>query len=345
MNHPKPSPPEPVVTSNNGSFTGQRNTTVIDGPLMSFHTTLFDKGLDRAVASGALEPRKQDLDALREHADAMARKTRREMFNPKENPEHSLRNHEYQKTLGDRLESEGAAKHSAAEVRTAEQSLARIPMSDCPKASPVLMWSLVVAIAGTIAPTVHDFLFSSVQDEVLAWIISFIGAGSLAAVIVWAILGSIPATGRRTVTNWVGLLAGIVNSGGLCLFRMSEASGTADVLKAVGLTLLEIAFVAFAEFVANGLRHQYPEWILHQAEIGQASRQLEAARAEHQRRQDRITDLDRKIHEHILYVEDLSLRNMNLKELIYVATKAIIDGYYEGIARNVGHVHKAGGAR
>ena len=56
-------------------------------------------------------------------------------------------------------------------------------------------------------------------------------------------------------------------------------------------------------------------------------------------------ELNDKIVKHIGYVEDRDFRNVNLKELIAVAVKAVTDGYHEGIAVNVGRVIGTGHVR
>ena len=75
-------------------------------------------------------------------------------------------------------------------VRDRERELARFPEMERPLASQLLMWGVLFGIAGTIAPTIHDFFFSTVEDVVIAWVFSLLSAGFLAAVIVWAILVS-----------------------------------------------------------------------------------------------------------------------------------------------------------
>jgi len=204
------------------------------------------------------------------------------------------------------------------------------------------MWGLVVGIAATIAPTVHDALFSTLEDDVLAWFFSLAGAGFLAAVVVWAILGSIGATGRRTAANWVGLAAGITISIGLGLFRLSSAGEIQEIVFAVALTLIEVGLVVLAEWVAAGLREHFREWKTRRDSRDLAEAALSAAKGEHERRLHYVATLNERVNRHIEYVEDLDLRNVNLQELIAQAVKAVLDGYNDGIAYNHGHVVKAG---
>ncbi|HEY2382356.1 MAG TPA: hypothetical protein VGK48_14355 [Terriglobia bacterium] len=311
---------------------------------MTLQLTLFEIGRNRAIDSAVLKPRELHLNTLREHAAAMAKETRREMFNPDINPEHKLRDDEHNKVLIDREDAEDQVKYAAADVREREQGLAQLAKEERPTAH-ILMGALIAGIAVTVTPTIHDYLFSMVEDEALSWLFSFFGSVVLAATVIWAILGSVSATGRKTITNWLGLSAGVLISVGLGLFRISGANGGEEKVVAIGLTILEVGMVVLAEWVAIGLREHVHEWTGKHSERIRAEAELDAALAENNRRIDHLKDLNNKIQAHVAYVEDLSLRNMHLAELIETATKAIVDGYHDGIAFNRGKVMRAGGAQ
>jgi hypothetical protein len=316
-----------------------------DTPVMRLHVSLVAIGRDRALASGALETREADLNALQEHAEAMARETRRDLYDPRTKHQDRLRDDEYKKWIADRADTELALKYSAAEVREKEQAAARLPGAERPQPSWWLMAALIFGIGATIAPTLHDFLFASVDDGVIAWLFSLLSGGFVAAVIVWGLLGSVDATGRRTAANWMGLVAGIVISGGLGLLRWSTATETEETFLAIALTAIEIGLIIIAEWVAAGLRHHFIEWRERQTERDQAQAAIDAAEREHQRRQDRLDELNEEITDHIGHVEERDLRNVNVNELIATAVKAVTDGYNEGIAINVGRVIGTGGVR
>jgi hypothetical protein len=316
-----------------------------DGPLMRLQTDLYTRGWDRAVSSGALQPREADIRSLKEHAEAMARETRRGLYDPKNREQHRLRDFEHKKLIGDRAEAEDAVKFSAAAVRDREAALAKLPALERPAASPLLACGVIVGISGTVTPTLHDFLFSMVEDSVLGWSLSFLSALFLALVIVLSILCSIDATGRRTIANWAGLAAGITVSVGLGLFRLAGATESEDILFAIALTVVEIGLVILPEWVALGLRAHYREWLARQDARNEAMAALAAARSDHQRRQDHLDKLNHAIKEHIDFIADLELRQVNLRDLIRTAVKAVLDGYNAGIANNRGHVLRAGGAQ
>ncbi len=314
-----------------------------DRPVLRMQIDLFNHGRKRAVDGGALEPRETDVHSLKEHANAMARETKRDIFNPQKKEDHRLRQHEYKKLLGDREEVEDAVRFSAAALRDAEQKLAALPLVERPHPPLPLMWCLLVGIAGTVMSTIHDFLFSGIEDGVLAWFFSVASAGFLAAAVVWSILGSISATGRRSAANWAGLVAGLIVSAGLGLFRVSGAADSEELLIGIALTVVEVGLTFLADHVAAGLRQQFHDWAARQAVREPAAAAVQASAAEHDRRLGRRQEIDGKITAHIAFVEDLNLRNVNLKELIAQAVKAVLDGYHDGIAFNRGHVLKAGG--
>jgi hypothetical protein len=315
------------------------------GPVLKLQLSLFEMGRERAISSGVLKAREADLSSLRELAHAMASETRRELYNPTTKEQHRLRESEYQKLLVDRVDAEDAVNFSAAEVRAKEEQLAAIPAPEKPAPSMPLVWALVAGVAGTIVSTIHDFLFVTVDDVVLAWLFALACAVFLAGVIVWSILGSISATGRRTTANWAGLIAGFIISAGLGLLRWSGASEDEEKILAIALTVLEVGLIVIAEWVASGLRDHFREWIPQQAAYDKAKGALAAAQDELGRRQDRLAQINNAVKAHIEYVEDLDLRNVNLNELVSAAVKAVIDGYNEGLAINRGRVIKAGGAR
>ena len=61
----------------------------------------------------------------------------------------------------------------------------------------------------------------------------------------------------------------------------------------------------------------------------------------HDRRKSRLNELTDKIEDHIQYLSEVSLLS-NLKQLIEITTKAILDGYNRGVAENRGRVLRAG---
>lgn len=324
-----------------------RSTSVVksvEGPILRMQVGLRELGRERAIASGALKPDKADLQVLQEHAESMARETWRDPYDPANKPHDRMREQEYAKNLSDRGQIEDGLKYSAAEIREKEDALAKLPTTHQPQPLLWLMWALGIGIAATIAPTLHDYLFASIEDSLFGWLFAALSGGFVAGAIVWGILGSIAAT-HRTVFNWIGLVAGLIVSAALGLLRWSTATDSEETVMAVALTVFEIGLVVMADWIASGLRRQYVEWQERQMVRDQAQATVDAARSEHQRRQARLDELNGNIRDHIEYVEDLHLRNVNLNELIAVAVKAVTDGFFQGVAINLGKIVRAGGVR
>ena len=304
-------------------------------PVLRMQIDLFDLGRKRAVEGRALEINDGGIASLEEHARAMARETYREAFDPSRFAHDRLREDEYKKFLRDRGDAETSAKFAAAAVREREEELAKFePAPTHPESPRLLMCAVLVVIAITVAPTLHDFVFSTIEDDLMAWFLSLATGGFLGALISWGILGSISATGRRTGANWAGLVAGLTITLGLGVFRFSGVQNVGEALLAVALTLVEAGVIVLAEWVASGLRELYREFVTRQTARDEAAARLDAARAEQKRRQDALDEINRRIAEHISYVEERELRHLSVKQLEEVAVKAVRDGYSAGIAEN-----------
>ena len=303
------------------------------GPILEMQTGLFALGLNRAQQSGTTEPRPDDIRSLEAHARAMARDTYRDKFDPKHNFHDRMMESEYQKLLIDRKAAEDTEQHASANVRDAEDKLARTPKAGVkPTVHPLLVTAAILVLAVTVAPTLHDFVFYGL-DDLLAWFLAFVSSAFVGALITCAILN-----GRRTAWQWLGMAAGIAMGLGLGLLRLSSASETSEVLYAMSFTIVEIAVVVLLEWFALGLRNSEDLWnVCHTAE-SEAIAHLENAQAELSRCQTRIKNQNNAISEKILYVEDRHNRNLNVTELESLAVKAVLDGYNAGISENIGRV-------
>ena len=137
---------------------------------------------------------------------------------------------EYDRMLAQRKEAEKGEQHAAANLRDAETNVARTPKAgDKPAASPILVVAFIVAIMLTIAPTLHDALFLTLGDDLLAWFFSALCAAFVGAMLTLAIL-----SGRRTAWTWVGVGAGVIFGIGLGAVRLAAAEGTGEVVLAFG---------------------------------------------------------------------------------------------------------------
>jgi hypothetical protein len=197
----------------------------------------------------------------------------------------------------------------------------------------VLVAAFIVAITLTVAPTLHDAMFLTLGDDLLAWFFSSLCAAFVGAMLTLAIL-----TGRSTIWTWVGVGAGVIFGIGLGAVRLARAEGFGDVVMGIGLTIVEIAAVILLEWLASGLRESEAAWDVKHAAESQAIAHVDVAKADLTRWQARIKELGEAIASKIALVEDRHNRNIHIAELEAVAIKAVLDGYYAGIAENVGRI-------
>lgn len=318
------------------------NNQVID-IILKMHRDLFEFGRDRAKKSRDLKPNETDLTALEEHAQAMADEAYRERYDPVNNEEHKRREAEYQKVLDERPETELTLNFFEADVLRLEEEMARAQANmKAPQTPTVLMLSAVAGLALTIAPTLHDYVFITMTDDVLNWAISILSSTIYGIFITWGLLDTDDPSGRRTVRNWLGLLGGIAIPIGLGILRAANAVGTQEILFAVALTIIEIGIVVLLEARAKTLRLAYQEWAAQQAVVNDISTRLEAARSQVARIKQKIMTMKDAIDAHIRFVEELSIRNQNIERIKADAVKAVRDGYFEGLAANRGYLRGAG---
>jgi len=304
------------------------------GSVFEMQTGLFNLGRNRAIQSGTTEPQPDDVRSLEDNARAMARDTYRDRYDPSANAHDAMYQAEYERALDQRKESEKGEQHAAANLRDAEIDLVKLPKAgNKPVPAPMLVAAFIVAITLTIAPTLHDSLFHTFGDDLLAWFFSALCAAFVGAMLTLAIL-----SGRRTAWTWVGVGAGVVLGLGLGAIRLAGAEGAGEVVFALGLTVVEIAAVLLLEWLASGLRASESVWEVNHAAESKAIAGRDAAQADLTRWQTRTKELGDAIASKIAAVEDRHNRNIHISELEDVAVKAVLDGYNAGIAENVGRI-------
>jgi hypothetical protein len=306
------------------------------GPVMKMQVDLFDHGKARAVKGGALQPVEEDVTALEHHARAIARETRRALYDPSKHSQDQLRESEYRKLLADRDDHERQAKFADAALRDQENSAAHSCLLDPkPVAPPILVWAAVALIAVTVAPTLHDAVFAF-EDDLVAWLVSFAAGILTGAFITWAIVGALDTSGRRTATATGGLIAGVVIGIGLGVVRLGAATALTEILLAVGLTVVELGAVILIEYAATDLRATLAAWGTRKLASDEATAACQAAGMESDRWQSRLSEINGAIRDHISYVETRALQNLKVEDIEDVAVKATLDGYRQGIAENKG---------
>lgn len=305
--------------------------------ILRMHNDLVEYGRQRAKMSLDIKPNSDDLTSLEEHAAAMAEEAYREAYDPSKHEDHKLREAEYRKLQSDREEAELTTGLAMAGVAELEIEISKAQSNMLPPTKPqVLMLSSVAGLALTIAPTLHDYIFITMTDDVLNWAISLLSATIYGVFITWGLLESDDVSGRRSARNWLGLVGGIGVPVGLGLLRVANAAGMAEVVFAIALTVVEVGIVILLESRAVTLRNAYQEWATQQAGVKDIATRLEAARAKLARRKQALADINNAISEHINLVAELAVRNFNIDKIKADAVRAVRDGYFDGIAYNRG---------
>jgi hypothetical protein len=305
--------------------------------ILSMHSDLVEHGRERALLSGDIEPREDDLRVLEDHASAMAEQAYREAYDPDKHEDHKLREAEYHKLQKMRDEAELTTSYAVADVADLEKEMSRAQSNmKTPTTPQVLMLSAVAGLALTIAPTLHDYIFITMKDDVLNWTVSLLSAITYGVFITWGLLDSDDAGGRRSIKNWLGLAGGIGVPLGLGMLRIANAIGFAEVFFAIALTVIEIGIVLLLESRAAALRTAYQDWAGQQAFLNNISTRLQSARSQLAQRKEALGITNDAIAKHIRLVEELSVRHFNVEKIKTDAMRAVRDGYYAGISTNRG---------
>jgi hypothetical protein len=316
-----------------------RRASAEQGPLMRFQVGLVEHGTERARQSGALEPRQEDLDALVDHAVAMARDAHRPAYEPAKNPNDRLREDRFERNMSRRGVLAEAEEHAEVSLRESELERARVPMPRGKPEVPVFLAAgAVLVLALTVTATLRDFMFASMEDDVLAWGLSVVMSLGFGVFLASSALSGTPheevaAAPRRGSTAVVG---GIVVALALGAWRISGADGLGDVLTAIALTGLECGVIVILEW--TGKRHEAAVrgWRARDDARGAVDAGVAAAQLDLARRRTELSRLDEAISEHVAYVEDRVFRNLAIEELSKAATTAVKDGYNAGVAANRG---------
>lgn len=316
-----------------------RRASVEQGPLMRFQSGLLEHGAERARQSAALEPRQADVEALVDHAVAMARDAQRPTYDPNKNPNDRLREDRFDRNMGRRAVVAEAEEHAELALRGAEHDRARVPVAGGKPEVPVLLAAgAVFVLALTVTATLRDFMFASMEDDVLAWGLSLLMALGFGLFLAHSALSSQPpeANGERPQRGNASMAGGIAVAIALGVWRGSGAEGIGDILTAIALTGLEAGVIVILEW--TGRRHESAvlRWRVRDDARATVDAAVSAAELDLRRRRDEMSRLDDAIGEHVEYVEDRVFRNLAIEELSKAATTAVKDGYNAGVAENRG---------
>jgi len=326
-----PTPPAPERTEN-----AQEHVNIF----MRLQAGLYDHGYDRAVTSGALEPEQIVIQALKEHATAMAEETYQRAFDPLANIDDKYREEDYLRNLKELNELILGIKHAKAELNRREDESARLK-TQVPKEPefPVFVACFGTAvIALTVAPTFHDTVFASFGND-MAW-----GSGLLTGMVwggfvTYSILdGGRDSADKQTWMNNAGLIAAIGMGVALGIIRLLNAVDFTDYLAAIGFSLLEIFVALELDAVARKYHARYAEYVEKSTEAGQLNGLAASAKKALDGRISDSEKLEGKVRNYRTYVSERELRANHKSELIASAVKAVLDGYDAGIRHNRGKI-------
>jgi len=297
--------------------------------------SLFADSRERAVATGDTRPDTMMLTAMEDHAEAMAREQDGAPFDPERNffdREILAKNDRAKQALA---QVEDKITSSNDDIRKRRDAAAHTSQPPERPSFPLLVYMFgAIAIALTIAPTLHDFIFIDVGNSVQTWFLS-LAAGLMLGFFIASTTVSVSESGSSRL-HWMGFLCGVLIGIALFLIRCLGIDGMLSLLMAIGLALLEIAFVVLLEWTGRGLRRQFAEYREKRDEhrrllqyLGAAEEELTGLVAERMR-------LTKEIGQFVEEVGQREAAHLQIESLVRGARQAVRDGYYAGIAENEG---------
>jgi len=297
---------------------------------------LRERGRARALGTGALEPRDEDISSLTALARATAAFVSRDEFNPASNPRDGIREALFQKVCGEVKQVDEASRIAITRSREVADQAARkrALVGQKPELPIIAMMAAVSVLAISVAPTLHDFVFQTLPDDILNWFLSIAVSALLGVMLAWGLF-STSVTSSRTP-----IVVGIVISVGLGTLRVSAAETLREVLFTVGLTLMEIGVVLFLDWRAGLYNKAVTDWLGN----GQAAEEAEASSSVQQHEAARLAGekkrLEAQVSDHLSYMEqrDELTRDGSAREQAYVG--ATCDSYLQAVAENSGRLQQ-----
>jgi hypothetical protein len=308
--------------------------------LRQLESGCFDHGFERAVSGGALDIRPEDLEALEEFARARAQVEQRTSFDPSSIAHDQLRENDFRIRQVDLKEAKDAERHAGAHLRQSEQQAAQAHsrLGARPRPSVVLMIAAVIVFAITVAPTLHDFVFHTLSDELTAWFMALMSGVFAGVLLACAILGLVGGAEEGSALRRGGAIAGAVLCLGLGVLRVSAVEAWGEVVFALGLTLVEIGVICTLEFTAGKLRAALAGWAERKAAADEGSAVQEAAEAHFRRCQQCRRELEDQNAAYQAHVEDRYERSRDLAAIEGIAQRSVRAGYTAGVSANRGRV-------
>ncbi|MBM4388717.1 MAG: hypothetical protein FJ088_13330 [Deltaproteobacteria bacterium] len=282
----------------------------------------------------------EHLKALEDHAEAMAREQAATIFDPVNSLHDQFRQEKYESSKSVIPLIEKGIALTEEDVRKRRDALAELGRQP---QKPLIPWLLfifgAILIGVTVAPTLHDFFFSEIEDQRQAWFFSVLGGTFAGLVLSWSLLATFESTASQRVVHYLGLVGGVLFGFSLMLIRLIGADSKIALTLSIGLAILEISVVILMDWVGRGLRHQFADYDLRIKEYDRRFKELESAKEELHYRQEQKTIQQGIINEHIRHVYDREARVKQIENLIRGSRQAIRDGYLQGLSENEGRIY------
>ncbi len=299
---------------------------------------LTERGREQALLSGVLESQPDDVGGLTAYAQAVARDTQTQEFDPSRYEQDRLRANDHDRVNRLAAEAYIVEAHARGAVAASERALAA---AGEPGPEPAVDWFIIltaiIVMTTSFAPTIHDRVFLDIGDAISAWIASFLTGGFVATFIVSMMTFSIPVTGGLGVlANAAGAFAGVGFGIAACVLRWSLVESPEGRLTAIGMTLIEVFAVGYLEWLALSMRDRHREWKGSREAYNKLLAIRDVDRQHLLRSCEATAALQTQIDGHVRYVESRWIRKHKANDIERMAIDAVVNGYLEGIAQNRG---------
>ncbi len=299
---------------------------------------LRKEGWKTATESGALEPDHETMEMLKDYAESVAENIMREAYSPDTNPHDKVREAQYNKLLKDRDKEEQKTAYSRKELYKRKDASAQVLLTPYPAKMSFTERVTATGIFGlSIAPVFHDLVFSTMHDNILNWTTSII-AGGISGLFITDSISTVE-DGERSISNILGLCAGVVLTAGFSAFRLVGLENESGYLMAGALFGIEFGTILYLESKAFATRRKFAKAESSHIEKDKLDAITEAAQTDVNYHENMLADIETDIADHQSYLEDRQVRHNSIEELKRMAVKAILEGYRSGINHNRGKIY------
>lgn len=301
---------------------------------------LWNFARERMLGKGRFISSEDDLKFLEDHSEAIAEANAPLPWDPANNHYDKLREDECVEAKQDKAALVKKHDYEVAAAQEAERERA----NNCrrprlPRIS-ILMIILTIAFMGfSLTPSFSDGFFFMIADFRVRIIISALAGFLTAGSIVFLIIGEYRST-AKSVNQYVGLIGGLLICLGFGGVRLWASDFSAKgLLIAVVLFIIEAGVIIYLEYIANGLRREYKEYLFDKQERDRHDDIVNTAWAKAAMTEKMIEEKDIIIQNHHSYVQERISRHGQIATLKKLAKMTVRDGYAAGLAEIEGRYH------